>query len=202
MLSGLLRKPIFWIGLIIIFIIVLIVLLFETKSTVVTSDNQQATRDKSPQSISQKQKLKPGTCLILEQKYCDLGKASEWKNPAGQVFKIVSFNLPEGVSIMAPFDGTFTYSDGPGNLIDPNAPAAVVYKPVTKTDQTNLTFMVTGDIEFDKEQTIIKKGDQIARAGNTGFKVLGGTVAALVTKIENSKTINDENLFNIILNKK
>ncbi|MBI2031842.1 MAG: hypothetical protein HYT08_04490 [Candidatus Levybacteria bacterium] len=141
-----------------------------------------------PTQASTRTEIQPTPpCQILEDKYCSSARLTEWKNSVGQIFKVVSLDLPEGVSIITPFDGTFTYSDGPGNLVDPNAPAAVVYKPVSESDQSNLTFMVTGDIEFDRSQIEIKKGDVIARTGNTGLKVLDGTIAIVITSLDPEK---------------
>src|SRR3989344_3461587 len=192
---SLLKKPLFWIALIIVIIIGLLVLVLQ-------SNNSKNLQSLSPKLFEKpKSGPKPGSCLVLEQRYCSQGELTQWKSPIGTQLKLVAFTLSKGTPIFAPFDGSVTYSDGPGNLINPKAPAVIVYKPVQSSDFSNLTFMVTGDIEFNKQQIAIKKGNIIAHTDNAGIKVLGETVALSITRISDSKIITDESLFEKFLNK-
>lgn len=49
-------------------------------------------------------KLQPGNCLVLEQKYCRMGKAISRDGKLA----FVGFKLPRGTFIFAPFDGSFS----------------------------------------------------------------------------------------------
>jgi len=48
---------------------------------------------------------KPGSCLILEEKYCNQGKIID--DPTGTGLKLVVFNLPKGAVLFAPVGGNF-----------------------------------------------------------------------------------------------
>lgn len=148
--------------------------------------------------LSQKQKSgpNPGACLVLEQKYCGNGKIVEWKNPNGQTLKFVTFTLPEGTLIFSPLDGSASYIDGPGNMIDPKAPGVLIY---VQDDPNSVSFTLTGDIKFDKQLFTVKKGDVIATIKNTNIKVFDSTVAVTTTLIEDSKSINNKALYDKLL---
>ena len=120
----------------------------------------------------------PVNCEILPQKYCSQGKLVDWTNPLGVQWKLVTFNLGDGTPIYAPFDGSLFQTEGPGNLISPNAPGLSIYNP---DNSTAPVFILTGDIKLNDQQYTVRKGDIIAYTQNTGIKVLDSTIALTVT---------------------
>ena len=171
---GLLKKPFFWIGLIIVVIIALLILALKPS-------NPKDIQSSSPKLL-QKSKLtvKPGTCLILEQKHCTAGKLTDF-NYQGQTLKIVGFHLPPDVPIFSPIDGSFgqTNMDKKPNTGPFHGFIALVFKP---SDPSLLSFSIMGDIKFDNMLSHdVKKGDLIAYTQDTGIKNLGGNYNIIVT---------------------
>ena len=190
---GLLKKPVFWIGIIIVIIGLLVLVL---------QSNNSKNLQNLPSKVSEKQKsgVKPGSCLVLPQQYCSQGKLVDWTNSLGVQWKLVALsNLEDETPIYAPFDGSLFQTEGPGNLISPNTPGLSIYNP---DDSTTPVFILTGDIKLNSKQYTVKKGDVIARTQNTGIKVFDNTIVLTVTVAKGSKIISDENLINIFLNKK
>ena len=168
------KKPIFWIGIIIVLIIGLLILVLQSTSP-------KNLKNISPK-ISEKSKSgpKPGTCLILEQKHCTAGKLTDF-NYQGQTLKIVGFHLPPDVPIFSPIDGSFgqTNMDKKPNTGPFHGFIALVFKP---SDPSLLSFSIMGDIKFDNMLSHdVKKGDLIAYTQDTGIKNLGGNYNIIVT---------------------
>ena len=120
----------------------------------------------------------PVNCEILPQEYCSQGKLIDWTNSLGVQWKLVTFNLGAGTPIYAPFDGSLFQTEGPGNLISPNAPGLSIYNP---DNSAAPVFILTGDIKLNGQQYTVRKGDIIAYTQNTGIKVFDSTIALTVT---------------------
>ncbi|MEK7185828.1 MAG: hypothetical protein AAB675_00495 [Patescibacteria group bacterium] len=198
---GLLKKPLFWIGLIIVLIIGLLIFILELNSISKPKSSQS-----SPQKLSQKLKSgpKPGSCLVLEQKYCGNGKIIEWKSPTGQIFKLVAFNLPADIPIFAPFDGQLLITDSKKNPISPNIPMISIYN--SKGPNTPI-FSISGNTKiennFNKKSAEVKKGDIIGYIQNTDIKILDNTIVLTFTKLDSiTKTfiVDEEKLLKIYKN--
>ena len=96
---GLLKKPAFWLALVILIIIALLVLILQSNS----SKNLQS----FPSKVSEKSKSGPksGTCLILEQEFCSQAELIDWQAPWGTTYKAVGIRLPAGTAVFASLDG-------------------------------------------------------------------------------------------------
>ena len=148
---GLLKKPVFWIGIIIVLIIGLLIFILQPN----TPKNLQSLSPK----LLQKSKLsvKPGTCLILEQKYCTAGKLLNW-NYQGQTYKLVGFRLPPDVPIFSPIDGQVGKAKA-GEPFSGFLADVANYEQITPTSSG---FSFIGDLRFDNMLSLnIKKGDII-----------------------------------------
>ncbi len=178
---GLLKKPLFWIGIIVVVIIVLLIL--------VLLPNSPKNIQSSPQKLSEKPRSgpEPGSCLVLEQKYCGNGKTAEWKNPNGTTIKLVAFRLPSGAPIFAPLSGTINKSDKGSSFISSKA-AALVINDSKNPSATH--FGIVGDLTFSENKATAEKGSVIAYAANNGVNVLGDyTLVLLFSKLDPEKKI-------------
>lgn len=110
-------------------------------------------------------KPRPGSCKILEEKFCFQGKLIQYKNT-----KYVGFKLESGTLIFSPIDGQASKSKLPtGNVVQG------FYIIFSDPDNRKLqTYNLTGDIKLsDVNTTNIKTGQVFASIGSAGAKNLG-----------------------------
>ena len=107
----------------------------------------------------------PGSCLVLEEQYCDEYEETEFNGHLVQAFQ-----LPEGTPLFAPFDGVF--------LVEKSLFEGSSFKKVTLTKKdTSSTFVIIGDIRQRLEYADdILEGEWVATASErlgaeNGFNV-------------------------------
>ncbi len=104
----------------------------------------------------------PGSCLVLEEKYCSTGV---------RVIPVeLAFKLPEGVSIFSPFDGALV-------VVPPEAKGAVkgnIVRVYTGIEPGDIKFLIQGDLEPVRGNGPVREGELIAKITNTGVTVFGG----------------------------
>src|SRR3989344_4767152 len=184
---GFIRKPFFWLAILIVIIIALgfSIFNFEPNLINISSPNKKFT------SKSYK-KPKPGSCQVLEQKYCSEGKLIEWEFQ-GIPRKLVGLRLPPNVPIFAPRDDTIrkTTVNQPSPFAGFMATLLALGRPVP-------SYAFYGDLRFESmiEQKA-KKGDIIARTQDTGTKMFGDYSVVLwvsQTDPETKKAFTPEDL--------
>ena len=101
----------------------------------------------------------PGSCLVLEEKYCRNAEIVEWQNPKAQKMKLIAFRLPSGVPIFAPLSGSIFKTNEGNSPIDPKAAVLGIYNP---ENPNAATFGTTGGLTFPEDKFTAQKGDTIA----------------------------------------
>ena len=114
-------------------------------------------------------KVNPGSCLLVEEKYCSLGKLIDWQDPEGRVFKLVGFRLPEGAPIFTPFAGSVS-ADTVGAGFNPDAATVTVYNP---SDASAPLFTINGVLVFPEKKFTVKEGELLALVGKKNITLLG-----------------------------
>ena len=179
-----LQKPFLWIFLFVDAIIGISILIVKSYSP------------NSPKNLPSRvsEKPKPGSCLVLEQRYCSQGKLVDWKDPNGTTYKFIVFNLPNGTPVLAPFKGDFYPNPtGEGNPL--KVPTSSLADP---SGNYKGTFIVMGDINFNNQQQHpVSKGDTIGYVRNNGINIFDGNLALTFTSSQGS----DEQMLNKLLGK-
>lgn len=161
------QKPFFWIVCFVVLLISIPVAFFYL-SKYFTRPTPQA-----PTSINQTAPpvtAKPGSCLIVEEKYCSQAKLIDWTNPSGQKMKIIGFDLPADVPLLAPIDGQVVKIKLPNGEIIKGL-QAIVLNP---NSNTTLTYNFFGDLRFNNTLTLnMKKGEVFGYTQKTGIKNAG-----------------------------
>lgn len=123
----------------------------------------------------------PGSCLILEQKYCDKGFLIYW-----QGWPFLAFRLPTDVSLFAPFSGKVERSAT--SLINPEATALVMYLDFEGNDiadEGDIEFGVVGDLTAavgEVNQGVITELDGITIVGSYFLAQQGAVIATISEK--------------------
>lgn len=128
----------------------------------------------------------PGSCLVVEQKYCSLASVVEWINPNNQLVRFIAFNLPAGAAIFSPFDGSGGISPSARSVLNLKATTADVIKVSPQDQVPSRMFSIIGDIgntngsvSIDREGTA--QGRIIAFVQDTGITVLNYTVVLVIS---------------------
>ena len=160
-----LKKPIFWVVLLILASLVLSIFIF-TPSFFKNVPNVNNIKNNVKKDII---KNKLGSCQILEQQFCNQYEVIEWKFE-GSEYKLIAFSLPPGTPIYSPRKGQLLKAEyeegGPfvgslGAVIDPAG-----------DDPRALSFI--GDLGFNNNLTEdINAGAMIATIQDTGVKNFG-----------------------------
>ena|SRR3989344_1506981 len=122
--------------------------------------------------IGKIQSIKPGSCLILEQKYCSQAEVIDWANSKGQKFKIIGFkNIPTGTPLFPPVNA--------GEITKAKLPERGNFKgfqaTISDPNEPNVWYIVSGDITFpDMNNATKKEGEAFGSVGNTGITNAGG----------------------------
>lgn len=143
----------------------------EPTATLVVTPEPTATPTPEPTPVVEPPSANPvpGSCLVLEEKYCRQVTLIEWQ---GMHFGVV--NLPPEVRIFSPFDGKLGL--GGRSLINPDANVAGVRNSSNPHAQVDdVVFTLTGDflitIESKLTQIPVSTGDIIARSSDRGITV-------------------------------
>jgi len=117
-------------------------------------------------------KNKPGSCLVLGEKYCSKFKVINWKYQ-GREYKLLGFNLPPGTPIFAHKPGKELATVDFGENGSLKGFLVKVEDPDNPNDlKTSLEFI--GDLSFAKyEWGKIKQGDIIATIQDRGIRNFG-----------------------------
>ncbi len=174
-------------GFILLLIILLVYLVIGSsrKKEIIVKPNEQIKKDKS---------IILGSCKMLEEKYCRIGK-----HITIGVNSITAFRLPAGVPIFSPFAGVVTIwfpAAEPGSpktyYIDKMS-YITIWKGVHEKDRTkknrkSVVITYTGVEENGiKNGSLVKKGDILARTGETNIDTvvtLGCNLFLATTKIK------------------
>lgn len=131
-------------------------------------------------------KPRPGSCLILQEKYCKQVQFIDDPNTPGEL--LAAYNIPKGAPIFTPADGrfsktTFLFKDSTGKFI--------TYPGISVTvgeDQTTHIFDIRYSFIYFTERDhlvrdVIKKGDIIGIVSNSSTDYLGNyNLAVRITK--------------------
>lgn len=134
----------------------------------------------------------PGTCLILEEKYCSQAKVLEDKTPLDLTVKMVGINLPAGTPIFSPKGGQVQKTQLGADVVFFKGFRATIFNPA---NPNKLRYKITGDFKPDDMiNTDIKEGDIIGYSQDTGIKMLGYNLIIYAFDIgEDKKESIDEN---------
>lgn len=153
-------------------------------------------------------KPKPGSCLILEEKYCRKVKliSVPWIDKG----QIAVFNLPKGTIIFAPVDGNFSRTPSynfPG--VTEAYPGANIL--ISKDGTLSEAEYIYDFIYFKNEEFVgknkVKKGDKLASISEREITAVGNynfifTVEKYINESGPVKTEIDTDILNGILNVK
>lgn len=130
---------------------------------------------------------KPGSCLIVEEKYCSQAKAIN-----GQPMKMIGLRLPVGVPLFLPSDSQVPktklnesvvfFKGYRADLFDPGNPKALRYS-------------FSGDIKFNDMLTLnMKKGEIFGYTQDTGIDMVGYNLIFYAYEIgpDKHQVINEE----------
>ncbi len=133
-------------------------------TTSTTSNSQSSSGSTSPTAST----LSQTDCGIVPPQYCHLGQIVLVSDPSKQVtYTNVGFNLPAGVPIFAPYDGSTT--NIPFSLSGANVTAFAIIRADSKA-----VFEIDGDFTLQTPPaTTFKKGDVVAYTRNTGVQLQG-----------------------------
>lgn len=126
-----------------------------TTSTITSTTTPTTTIDPNATHV-------PGTCLVLEERYCQLGKVEIVSDDGGTA---ANFKLPAGTPVFSPFTGTVAYFPaGSGNGF---------YVDLLESDLDQSTFRVIYTLDESKTiKTHIQKGEVLARVGVANFDAI------------------------------
>jgi hypothetical protein len=142
--------------------------------------------------------LKPGSCLILPEKYCKTGVDFE------EGSELVAYKLPDWAPVFAPFAGEIQDA-GISNLSGRPQPGSFMeyFSNETASQSGGMNFFMTGDLRLkEKFGKSVDKGDRIARialpkreVGGTGYNLLvsfgqyDGTIHLFVPTLETTRQV-------------
>lgn len=93
-----------------------------------------------------------GSCVVLEEQYCGQGHLIDF----GEGMFVFGFNLPEGATIFAPFEGVFR-DYGTAVMFDKEQKVAGMEQPEVSVPQApRISFSIVGDFELPDDKTEIK----------------------------------------------
>lgn len=159
------KRPIFWVLILFIFISTLVIYIYKPSTF---------------QNISSKfaGKPRPGSCLILEEKYCKNFKLIP--NPNDPKGILAVFKIPEGSNLFAPIGGfysstpTFFFKDTESNK-DRTYPGAAI--AVGRESNSKSITAIYGFVFFSQAQkfssSAIKKGDIISEISDKPIDYFG-----------------------------
>lgn len=129
----------------------------------------------------------PGSCLVLQEKYCRAVKLIDTTRGT-----IAAFELPSGTPVFSPYTGAITADD---DLIDIQFSPSLV---MVWEDETQNYFMIqhTGELEFVVKNHI-NKGEVLLRVGEISLEGrIGFDPNLILTFIRDGRTI-DVSMFDI-----
>ena len=184
------KRPLVWVLLLILVIILLVIILLNPLSSKDLFKNLSSRFSDKP---------KPGSCLILEEKYCK--QAVVLKNPNVSNAQLVAYRVPKGTLLFAPIDGKydssshFAYKDSTGKL--QYYGGAIIadskdYRAVNINAFYNFIYF-NQETQFPLPQ--IKKGDTIGSISEKTVAVFGDyNLVFNITKqtIENGRVLNSD----------
>jgi hypothetical protein len=126
-------------------------------SSIITSTTTLATTTST--TIDPNATPVPGSCLVLEERYCQSGKVESLSDGGSTL----GLELPVGTPIFSPFEGDVAY------LFGESGKALIVSVSESESSQTH-TFDVLITVEERKAgENYITVGEVIARAGKSNF---------------------------------
>jgi hypothetical protein len=128
---------------------------------------------------------KPGSCLVLPEKYCKTGVDFE------EGSSLVAFKLPNWTPIFAPFDGEVLDADTSNLSGRAQQGVFMEYYANSTADQSgSMNFFMTGDYRLkEKLGSSVKKGDKMVRISQPKGETKGTSFNLLVSFGEYDDTI-------------
>jgi len=179
------QKSVFWIIFFVLLIILIPLLFYFLKPQILSI---------LPISkIQSSEVIKPGSCLILEEKYCSQGERIEITKDRVTGGKLtqtyLAFNLDPGIPFFVPEDG-IRLLDKVTESGDPfSGFSAILYKPNPPGGAYLIIGLDFNDMLQVKEP---KKGMVIGESNSKGIKNYGATVLVTVTKRSPGGPVTDE----------
>lgn len=186
------QKPIFWTVLLVILIVLIPLSFYLFKPQILSSLPYLSSKTQPAKTT--KLTVKPGSCLVLEEKYCSQAEVIDWTGPTGQKGKMIGFHLPPEVPLFMPIDGQVAKAKLPDGVI--NGFEAIVFNPSDKT----LRYIFDGDLQFDNMFSLnMKKGDVFGHTGKTGIENAGSSnVLFYILRGTRKETVNAEDEMKIM----
>jgi hypothetical protein len=115
----------------------------------------------------------PGSCLVLEEKYCGIGK---FIYPFEDSVPAIGFKLPEGAAIYAPYNGLTGFLTVSGNQPGSDNSSLVIYNVESAddlgADHNAIIIFTDGFLKGEIHETVVK-GQLLARAVETPLPDFG-----------------------------
>lgn len=164
------QKPLFWIIVFVVLTAAIPLLFFYLKHTILPNPSSSPT-SKSSEETQPAVATKPGSCLILEEKYCTQAKLIKRQTAPGSTVKMIGFRLPPEVPIFLPSDGQVAKTKLDNNVVFYKGYQAIMFNP---NSPNTLRYKFSGDLHFDDMlSSNLMNGDIIGYTQDTGIDMLG-----------------------------
>jgi len=133
---------------------------------------------------------KPGSCLVLEERYCKLAERVVWAAPDGTKMDLLGFRLPAGAVIFSPRDGSVSGDTGGSSALHPNASVVGVYQPDSYD-----AFQATGDLALNiRGLSTVTAGVPLAQLQDTGIRLVGdyNLIVEFLAADDQQRIVTDE----------
>ncbi len=158
------KKPIFWVFFVILIAIPLVSFLI---TPYFKKNTPSATPAKTQHSTPVVLIPKPGSCQILEERFCSQAEVVDWKNTQGEISKMIGFRLKPGTPLLVPINnGMVSKAKLPDNGLVKGYMADVA----DPNDPNPFWYYFYGDLEFDDMRSpTLQAGQQFGRIGDRGI---------------------------------
>lgn len=144
-----------------------------------------------PALLGKPQTAKPGSCLILEEKYCSKAEVIKRQTAQGLTIKQIGFRLPARAPLFMPVDNQVTKAKLNDEIIFYKGSQAVVFNP---NNHSTLRYKFIGDLQFENMLSLnMKKGEVFGYIQDEGIEMLGYNLVFYIADI-GSDNMEEENI--------
>lgn len=141
----------------------------------------------------------PGSCLVVEEKYCKIAELYEFQAPWEESPKAIGFRLPVGAALFVPFDGWFGGMGRGGSFFSPEAFTLSVEPRATAGQPGGRSFSAHGVLQSDVPYREMSKGEIIAfiGEGDVGLPRGYNVIIAFYKWTESGQVSDEEMIFQL-----